>query len=222
VKFFLESALIDEISLALDMWDIDGLTLNLRHVQIAGKSFLTAINEINELFKGTKKTVSIQTNPHNKDDYHAIVVEAEKLAAISENFVIMMPCTEAGFKACNLLSDQGMRCNMTLCFSVVQALQAMRMDAFYVSPAIGWKEDNSEAIGHFIKDIVTIRDRYEFETEVLVSDVRNGLQIVEAAVTGADIVTARFAVYEESLKHPFTDVGLSRLQDYWDTIPYEG
>jgi transaldolase len=221
MKFFLDSAMIDEISHALEMWDIDGVTTNPRHVQVSGKPFLVAVREIGELFTGTNKTVSVQTNPNNHDNYRAIVDEAEALAAMNDSFIIKMPCTEAGFKACKILSDQAIRCNLTLCFSVMQALQAMRMGAYYVSPFIGWKESNAEETRHFIDEIVAVRNNYDFQTEVLVAAVRNGRQIVEAAVAGADIVTAGFAVYEEAFKHPYTDVGLGKFQEFWDATPYD-
>jgi transaldolase len=97
----------------------------------------------------------------------------------------------------------------------------MRMGAYYVSPFIGWKESNAEETRHFIDEIVAVRNNYDFQTEVLVAAVRNGRQIVEAAVAGADIVTAGFAVYEEAFKHPYTDVGLGKFQEFWDATPYD-
>jgi transaldolase len=192
MKFFLDSAIADEVRNALEMWDIDGVTTNPRHVQVSGKSFLSAIQEIGELVAefGADKTVSVQTNPHNHGDYKAIVDEAKKLAKLSPNFIIKMPSTENGFRACKILCEEGIRSNLTLCFSAMQALQAMRMGAFYVSPFIGWKETNAEDTRQFIEDIVTNRDNYGFTTETLVAAVRNGRQIVDAAVVGADILTA--------------------------------
>lgn len=221
MQFFLDSALIDEISYALDMWDIDGITTNPRHVQVSGKPFITVIQEIGSLVKDTDKTVSVQTNPHNHNNYKAIVEEGLKLAKLSPNFVIKMPCTEDGFKACRILTHDGIRTNLTLCFSAVQALQAMRMGAYYISPFIGWKETNGEEIQQFIEEVVTIRENFGFETEVLVAAVRNGRQIVDAAFTGADIVTAGHSVYKEAFEHPYTDLGLSRFQGFWDKTPYE-
>jgi transaldolase len=163
----------------------------------------------------------VQTNPHSHNDYTAIVEEGRKLAKLSPNFIIKMPCTEDGFRACKILCEEGIHANLTLCFSAMQALQAMRMGALYISPFIGWKETNGEETGHFIDEIVAIRDNYGFTTEVLVAAVRNGRQIVDAAVTGADIVTAGFSVYKEALEHPYTDVGLGKFQGFWDETPYE-
>ena len=220
MKFFLDSAHVHEIAHALEMWDVDGVTTNPRHVQVSGKSFVKAVGEIADLFKGTDKPISVEVNPHH-DDYEAMVAEAEKLAAMSPNFVIKLPATEAGFKAIAVLNEQGIRSNLTLVFSAAQALQAMRMGAYFVSPFIGWKEANGEETQHMISEIVTIRDIYDFSTEIIVAAVRNGRQIVEAAVTGADIVTAGFAVYEAAFDHPYTHVGLNKFQSFWDQTPYE-
>jgi transaldolase len=223
MKFFLDSALVDEIEYALEMWDFDGVTTNPRHVQVSGKPFLTAIKEIAKLFEGLdphEKTASVEVNPHH-DNHAAMVDEALRLAEISPNFVIKLPATQAGFKAIPLLKEKGVRANLTLCFSAMQALQAMRMGATYVSPFIGWKESNGEEIKTMVQEIVAIRDNYNFDTEVLVAAVRNGRQIADAAVAGADIVTAGFAVYEDAFHHPYTDVGLGKFQSFWDQTDYQ-
>ena len=221
MKFFLDSAIVEEIQYALDYWDIDGVTTNPRHVQVSGKPFMTVIQEIGEMFEGTDKTVSVQTNPHNHNDYQAIVEEARKLASLNDNFVIKMPCTEDGLRACGILADEGIRSNLTLCFSPMQALQAMRMGALYISPFIGWRENNALEAGMFIEEIVAIRENFDFETEILVAAVRNGRQIVESAVRGADIVTAGHDVFKEALAHPYTDMGLGKFQEFWDKTQYE-
>jgi transaldolase len=223
MKFFLDSAKTDEIEYALEWWDIDGVTTNPRHVQVSGKPFMTVIQEIGDMVAkaGPDKTVSVQTNPHYHDDYQAIVDEGHKLADLSDNFVIKMPSTEAGFRACKILDDDGIRSNLTLCFSPLQAMQAMRMNAFYVSPFIGWKESNGEEIGRFIMECVAIRENFDYETEILVAAVRNARQMIDAAVAGADIVTAGFDVYKEAFRHPYTPEGLQKFQSFWDETPYE-
>lgn len=220
MKYFLDSAQINEIEYALDMWDIDGVTTNPRHIEASGKPFLTVVREIGAIFSGTSKSVSVQTNPHNHNNWQAIMAEGEMIANISPNFVVKMPCTENGFKACLMLSEEGIRCNLTVCFSAAQALMAMRMGATYISPFIGWKETNGEETRSFIEDIVTIRDNFDYDTEVLVAAVRNARQIIDSAVSSADIVTAGFAVYKDSFEHPYTDVGLGRFQEFWDKTPY--
>lgn len=220
MQFFLDSAQVNEIAHALEMWDLDGVTTNPRHIQASGKPFLAVIKEIGALFAGTEKTVSVEVSPHHTD-YRAMVSEGEKLAAISPNFVIKLPATEAGYKAISVLKKQGIRSNLTLIFSAVQALHAMRMGAFYVSPFIGWKESNGEETLSFIQDIVAMRDNFGFDTQVLVAAVRNGRQIADAAVSGADIVTAGFAVFQEAFDHPYTGLGIQRFASFWDKTPYE-
>jgi transaldolase len=220
MKFFLDSAIVDEIRYALDMWNVDGVTTNPRHVNVSGKPFMTVIKEIAAIFEGTDKAVSVEVNPHH-DNWEEMVVEAEKLAALSPNFVIKLPAIEAGFKAIPVLADKGIRVNLTLVFSAVQALQAMRMGAFFVSPFIGWKESNAEEIRDFVSDAVAIRDNFGFDSEIIVSAVRNGRQIADAAVMGADIVTAGFDVYKDAFDHPYTHVGLGKFQSFWDKTEYE-
>lgn len=220
MKFFLDSAMIDEITYALDVWDIDGVTTNPRHVQVSGKPFLTVVQEIGALMAGTDKTVSVEVNPHIMDT-DAMVAEAVKLAALNPNFVIKLQCVHPAFKATRLLAERGIRVNMTLIFSAAQALQAMRSGATYISPFIGWKESNGEETGNFIADIVQMRDNYDFDTEVLVAAVRNGRQIVDAAVAGADIVTAGLAVYQDAFDHPYTQDGIKKFAAFWDKTLYE-
>jgi transaldolase len=220
MKFFLDSAHVDEIAYALEMWNIDGITTNPRHVQVSGKPFLTVVREIGALVAGTDKTVSVEVNPH-LDDPAVMVAEGEKLAAISPNFVIKLPATEAGFKAVAELAGRDVRSNLTLVFSASQALQAMRMGAYFVSPFIGWKEANGEEVINFIADILAIRDNYAFDTEVIVAAVRNGRQIVDAAALGADIVTAGLDVYKDAFSHPYTADGLKKFQSFWDQTAYE-
>lgn len=220
MKFFLDSALTDEISYALDAFDIDGITTNPRHVQVSGKPFMTVIQEIAKLVEGTDKTVSVEVNPHIMDA-DQMIAEAEKLAAISPNFVIKIQCVEPAFKAISTLARKGIRVNCTLVFSAMQALQAMRSGAYYISPFIGWKESNAEDITQFIDDVVIIRDNFGFEAEIIVAAVRNARQIVDAAVVGADIVTAGLPVYQAGFDHPYTQKGIQTFIDYWDQTKYE-
>ena len=220
MKFFLDSAKTEEISYALDAFDIDGVTTNPRHIEVAGKPFLTAVRDIAALVAGTDKTISVEVNPHIMDT-DKMITEAEKLAAMSPNFVIKIQCVKSAFKAIRTLSERGIRVNCTLVFSAMQALQAMRSGAYYVSPFIGWKETNAEDIQKFVADIVAIRDNYDFDTEVLVAAVRNARQIVDVAVVGADIVTAGLSIYETGFEHPYTDVGIGKFIHFWDKTPYE-
>ncbi len=218
MKLFLDSAQIDQISHALKMWRISGITTNPKHVQASGKPFRQVISEIAELVAGTSKTVSVEVNPHH-DDHQKMAEEGAELAAMSPNFVIKLPATEAGFRAIPDLVEKEIRVNLTLVFSVTQALQAMRMGAYYVSPFIGWKESSGEETKRMIEEIVKVRNNYRFKTQVLVAAVRNGRQLADAAVAGADIATAGHDVLAAAFDHPFTDRGLQIFQSFWDKTP---
>ncbi len=220
MKFFLDSAKVDEIEFALDSFDIDGVTTNPRHVLVSGKPFMTVIREIAKLVEGTDKTVSVEVNPHFMTA-EEMIAEGEKLAAISPNFVIKLQCVEPTFKAISTLAKKGIRVNCTLIFSAMQSLQAMRSGAYYISPFIGWKEANSEEIRDFVEDVVAIRDNYAFDTQVLVAAVRNARQIVDSAVAGADIVTAGLPVYQTGFEHPYTADGIKKFVGFWDESVYE-
>ncbi len=220
MKFFLDSAKVDEIRYARDMWNIDGVTSNPRHVRNSGKPFLRVIEEIAREFEGTDQTLSLEVNPHDTTA-DEMVEEATRLAAMSHNFVIKVPATEAGFKALWMLNQKKIRVNLTLVFSGAQALQAARLGATYCSVFIGWKEANGEEVSHMVREIVQMYRNYSFKTEVLVAAVRNARQIVEASVVGADIVTAGLDVYKDAFDHPYTAKGLKLFADNWDATPYE-
>lgn len=220
MKFFLDSAKIDEIRSARELWDIDGVTTNPRHILSSGQPFLKAIQEIAREFEGTDKPISVEVNPHHPTP-QAIVEEAMKLAAFSKNFVIKIPATEIGFRALRMLREKEIRVNITLVFTAAQALQAARMDADYVSPFMDWKEANREEAAPLIHDIMAIYRHYNFKSELLVAAIRNGRQIVDAAIAGAHIVTAGFEVYKEAFDHPYTSLGLKRFIEAWDQTPYE-
>jgi transaldolase len=220
MQFFLDSAHTHEISYALESFNIDGVTTNPRHIQASGKPFMTVIREIARLVEGTEKTVSVEVNPH-LTKHEDMLPEAEKLAAISPNFVIKLQCIEPSFRAIEALAKKAIRVNCTLIFSPVQALQAMRSGAYYVSPFIGWKEANGEETRSFVEEIVAIRDNYDFDTEIIVAAVRNARQIVDSALAGADIVTAGLSVYQEGFLHPYTREGIEKFTQFWDKTQYE-
>ncbi len=216
MKYFLDSAKIEEIRYAYKNWGIDGVTTNPKHILSSGKPFLTVIKEIADEFKDVEEfPISVEINPHlNKAE--DMVAEAKKIAAMSDKFVIKIPCTEQGLIAGKMLGEANIPVNMTLVFSPSQALQCARIGAKFVSPFVGWKESSGEDCFEYIDDIVEIYHNYGFETEIIVAAVRNGKTIVDSAISGADIVTAGFQVYKESFYHPFTDYGLKVFQDAWD------
>ncbi len=215
MKYFLDSAKIDEIKYALKNWKIDGVTSNPKHVKTSGKPFFTVVKQFAEEFKNIDFPISIEVNPH-VEKAEEMATEAKKITSLSENFVIKIPCNEQGLIATKKLIEDGIKVNVTLVFTTSQALQVGRLGATYCSPFIGWQEASGVDCTQFLADMITMYQNYEFSTEIIVAAVRNGKQIVEAAVMGADIVTASFDVYKSSFEHPFTDKGLKIFQDAWD------
>jgi len=217
---FLDSAKTDEIQRGLDVWNIDGLTTNPRHIAAAGKPFRRALAEIAELFAGTDKPVSVEVNPH-VTDWHKIVAEGMELAKLSPNFVIKVGASEAGFRAIRELSSQGIRTNATLIFSVAQAWHAARSGATYISPFLGWKEAHGDEARTLISEVRTMLDRGNYPSQIIAAAVRNSRQLVEAALAGAHCVTAAASVFEESFRNPYTDMGNQIFGDAWDATPKE-
>ena len=215
--FFLDSANIKEIIYAIEKWKINGITTNPRHIAAAGLSMEKFMNEVKEIVKGTDITVSVEVNPYLQTS-EEMISEAEKLASISENFVIKIPATEEGFIALKSLSEKGIKVNVTLVFSVVQALQAARLGAFYISPFIGWREERGEFNIDFIRNVVTAVKNYGYDSKILIAAVRNAKHIGEAALIGADIVTAGFQVYKKAFDNPFTNMGLDIFKKFWDQL----
>jgi len=218
MKLFLDSAKTEEIKHALELWDVDGITTNPRHVQASGKPFLRVIDEIAELFGGTHKPISVEVNPH-LTDWKQIVAEGLALSKRSPNFVIKVGASEAGFKAMRELSQQGVRVNATLIFSVAQAWHAARAGASFISPFLGWKEQYGDSISGFIREIRTLLDNFHYQSEIIAAAIRNTHQLAAAAVAGAHCSTAALALYQESFKNPYTDMGEKIFGDAWDATP---
>ncbi len=223
MKYFLDSAKIDEIKEAYTTFGIDGVTTNPNHIMNSGKPFFTVIGELAEFVKENdmegwdKFPISVEINPH-LDDADEMIAMGEKIAAMCPNFCIKIPCTQAGITAARALEKKGVRTNLTLVFSASQALIAAKNNSLFVSPFIGWKENSGEDCKQYIQDIVTIYKNYGFygKTQIICAAVRTGKQFVDCAVAGADIVTAGLQVYKDSFYHPFTDYGLEKFQSAWD------
>ena len=215
MKYYLDSAKIDEIIYAYENWGFEGVTTNPNHIYQSGKPFKTVVTELADTFKGTDFSISIEVDPY-LEKAEDMIAAAKEYSKISENFTIKIPCTEQGLVAVKKLSEEGIKTNCTLVFSPSQALQAARAGAKYVSPFVGWKETSGEDTSDFIRTVTEIYDIHMFETEIIVAALRNGKQIADAALAGADIVTAGYAVYKDSFYHPFTDYGLKRFRDAWD------
>ncbi len=223
MKYFLDSAKMDEIKEAYETFGIDGVTTNPKHIMLSGKPFLTAIQDIADWCEAAglvgyeKFPVSVEIDPHLTET-EDMVAEARKISAISPNFVIKIPCTQNGIAAARRLEKEGIRTNVTLVFSPAQAILPAKNGSKFVSPFIGWKESNGEDCRQYIQDIVTIYENYGYLgiTEIICAALRTPKQIVDCAVAGADIVTAGLDVYKESMKHPYTRQGIENFCNAWD------
>ncbi len=220
MKYFLDSAKLDEIRFAYENYCIDGVTTNPKHIKLSGKPFLQCVKDIAAWLReaGLERRdfpVSFEINPH-LDKWEDIVAAAKEVAAYSPNYVIKIPCCEQGLIAAKKLEQQGIRTNVTLVFSPSQAIPAAKLGAKFVSPFVGWKENSGDS-GDYIFDIIDIYRNYGYKTEIIVAAVRNGKQIAEYAAAGADIVTCGLQVYRDSFEHPFTTYGLGVFRDAWDS-----
>lgn len=213
MKFFIDSADINEIRNANAMGVLDGVTTNPSLVAKTGKNFMTVIKEILAEVKGP---VSLEVVSTTCDE---IVAEGKKLAEFGKNVVVKVPLIEEGLKATKKFSEMGIKTNVTLCFSANQALLAAKAGATYISPFIGRLDDISEEGMDLIHDIVTIYRNYDFATEVLVASVRNPIHVRDAALLGADVCTIPFSVIQLLAKHPLTDSGLAKFLKDWEKVP---
>lgn len=223
MKYFLDSAKIDEIREAYDTFGIDGVTTNPNHIMNSGKPFKVVLKELADFCKEKgvegwdKFPISVETNPH-LDKAEDIIKMAREIASYSPNFVVKIPCIPGGIEAARKLEKEGIRTNLTLVFSPTQALIAAKNGSLFVSPFIGWKESSGEECGQYICDICDIYRNYGYlgKTQIICAAVRTGKQIAECATYGADIVTAGLQVFKDSFYHPFTDYGMAKFTAAWD------
>lgn len=216
MKFFIDTADLDEIQEAHDLGVLDGVTTNPSLcAKIGVADFEGHIAKICNLIEGDVSAEVVST------DYDEIMTEAHHLATIADNVVVKVPLIKDGIKAIRSLSDEGIRTNCTLCFSAPQALLAAKAGATYISPFIGRLDDISEDGMQLIADIVTIYDNYDFETEILAASIRHPMHVFEAARLGADVATMPLKVIDQLLHHPLTDSGLERFLSDWDSLQEE-
>ena len=209
MKFFLDTANVEEIKKGLEMGLVDGVTTNPSLLAKEKRDPSATIKEILTLVKGPVNLEVLAT------DAKSMISEAQQLSTLGEQVVVKIPMTEEGMKAVRALHTQGIKTNVTLIFQAVQALIAAKAGADYVSPFVGRLDDISTVGMDIVDDIATIYSNYGFEAEIIVASVRNPLHVLEAATMGADIATIPFAVIKQLMKHPLTDIGLERfLKDY--------
>jgi transaldolase len=210
VKFFLDTANLDEIREAASMGILDGVTTNPSLIAKEGAKFKERIVEICEIVQGPVSAEVTAT------DTEGMCSQGRELAKLHPWVVVKIPIIKAGLKAVKLLVGEGIKINATLCFSPSQALLVAKAGATYVSPFLGRLDDISHVGMDLVRDIVTIYRNYSFKTQVLAASLRHPLHVVDAAKAGADVATMPYKVFEQLLKHPLTDKGLDQFLKDWE------
>ena len=214
MKFFIDTANLDEIKEAASIGILDGVTTNptLLAKEKGKGDFKTILKRICEVVDGpvSAEVVALRAE--------GMVKEAEELAKLHKNIVVKIPMCKEGLKAIKILNSKGIRTNCTLVFSPIQALLAAKAGTAFVSPFVGRLDDASHVGMDLVEDIVTIFENYDVTTEIIVASVRNPLHVVEAAVMGADIATIPFKVIEQLIKHPLTDAGIKKFLEDWEKV----
>ncbi len=209
MKFFIDTANVDDIKKANDMGVICGVTTNPSLIAKEGRDFNEVIREIASIVDGPISGEVKATTT----DAQGMIEEGRQIAAIHPNMVVKIPMTVEGLKATHVLSAEGIKVNVTLIFSANQALLAARAGAAYVSPFLGRLDDISQPGINLIKDIVTIFKNYDLKTEIICASVRNPIHVTDCALAGADIATVPYKVIEQMTKHPLTDAGIIKFQE---------
>ncbi len=213
MKIFIDSANVQEIQKAVDIGIADGVTTNPTLIAKEGRDYNETLVEICNIVNGpvSAETVAL--------DAEGMVREGEAFAKLHKNIIVKVPMTQQGVKACRMLTKDGIRVNVTLCFSANQALLAAKCGAYIISPFIGRLDD----IGHdgmqVIRDIRQIYNNYGFKTQILAASIRHPIHVLEAAKVGADIATLPFKVWELLFQHALTDKGIKMFLDDWEKVP---
>lgn len=213
MKFFIDTADVREIKEASAMGLVDGVTTNPSLVAKTGRKFGDVLLEICDLVKGPVSAEVVGTT------FDEMMKEATHLAGLRSNIVVKIPLIPEGLKAVRACADQGIKTNVTLCFSATQALLAAKAGATYISPFVGRLDDISFDGMELIADIAQIYDNYAFETEILVASVRHPVHVLQAAKIGAHVATCPLSVLMQLAKHPLTDSGLARFLADWEKVP---
>ena len=211
MKFFADTAEINEIRELAETGLLDGVTTNPSLVHKSGRNFLEVVKEIASVVSGpvSAEVVAI--------DYEGMMREAEVLRKIADNIAIKVPLTPAGLKACKALTSDGSMVNVTLCFSAAQALLAAKAGATFISPFVGRHDDVGFDGMSLIADIRLIYDNYDYPTQILVASVRHPMHVVEASKIGADVMTAPPKIIWQLFKHPLTDAGIASFLKDWES-----
>lgn len=213
MKFFIDTADVKEIREAHALGLVDGVTTNPSLIAKSGRKFKDVIKEIVSIVDGPISAEVISL------DAPGMIKEGKELAKIHKNIVVKLPMTPEGLKACKILTDKGIKTNVTLIFTAMQALLAAKAGATYVSPFVGRLDDISQDGMGIIEDIRTIFDNYGYMAEIIVASVRNPIHVLDSALIGADIATIPYSVMIQLAKHPLTDAGIEKFLKDWESVP---
>jgi len=214
MKFFIDTADLEEIKKAKGLGLLDGVTTNPSLVSKIGRPYKEVLTEIAQEVDVPVSAEVISV------EYDSMLKEARDLAKIKDNVNIKVPLIKEGLKTVKTLSEEGIKTNVTLCFNATQALMAAKAGATYISPFIGRLDDISLEGINLVEEILTIYENYGFDTEIIVASVRNPLHIKNAALIGADIATIPFKVFNTLIQHPLTDKGLEKFLEDYQKIPF--
>jgi len=209
MKFFIDTANIEEIKQSHELGLLDGVTTNPSLIAKEKRDFKELLTEICGIVEGPVNAEVVSK------EAAGMVQEARDLTKIADNIVVKIPLIEEGLKAVKTLTAEGIKTNVTLCFSPVQALMAAKAGASYISPFVGRLDDISHNGMELVEQTVTIYENYGYDTEVIVASIRNPLHVLDAALMGADISTVPFKVMQQLIKHPLTDIGLEKFLADW-------
>lgn len=213
MKFFIDTADVTEIREAHALGLVDGVTTNPSLIAKSGRKFKDVIKEIVSIVDGPISAEVISL------DAPGMIKEGKELAKIHKNIVVKLPMTPEGLKACKTLTDKGIKTNVTLIFTSMQALLAAKAGATYVSPFVGRLDDISQDGMGIIEEIRTIFDNYGYMAEIIVASVRNPIHVLNSAMIGADIATIPYSVMIQLAKHPLTDAGIEKFLKDWESVP---
>jgi len=214
MKFYIDTANLDEIKEAASIGILDGVTTNptLLSRETGKGTYTEILKDICKVVNGpvSAEVVSLESQ--------GMISEARELGKVADNIVIKIPMCEEGLKAVNQLESENIKCNVTLVFTALQALLAAKAGASFCSPFVGRLDDIHSYGMDIIRDIATIFNNYDIETEVIVASIRNPLHVHEAALAGADIATIPYKVIKQLIKHPLTDIGIERFLKDWEKV----
>jgi transaldolase len=213
MKFFIDTADVHEIREANALGLVDGVTTNPSLIAKSGRKFEEVIKEIAGIVDGpiSAEVISLE--------HEGMVKEADELVKIHKNIVIKLPMTAEGLKATKTLTAKGIKTNVTLIFSPLQALLAAKAGATYVSPFVGRLDDISQNGMGIVEEIRTIFDNYGYDTEIIVASIRNPIHVLDSALIGADVATIPYSVMMQLAKHPLTDAGIKKFLEDWEKVP---